>query len=84
MEHRYLYSRRVAQSPHLHAFRRLERGLLGEATINIADIHLARNDAKQEAMAVLRLDQEPDASVLKTIEDLPEMRTVDLVDLGQR
>jgi D-3-phosphoglycerate dehydrogenase len=57
--------------------------LLGEADINIADIHLARAESKDEAMAVLRLDQVPGREVLDAIAALPEMKTVDLVDMGQ-
>ncbi len=55
--------------------------LLGEAGINIADIHLARTDSTDEAMAVVRLDQAPDAALIESIESLPEMISVDLVDL---
>jgi D-3-phosphoglycerate dehydrogenase len=57
--------------------------LLGEADINIADIHLARAESRDEAMAVLRLDQVPGRQVLDAIAALPEMKTVDLVDMGQ-
>ena len=56
--------------------------LLGEAGINIAEIHLARTDSADEAMAVVRMDQMPDPSLVETIASLPEMMSVDLVDLG--
>ncbi|HVF58726.1 MAG TPA: phosphoglycerate dehydrogenase [Thermoanaerobaculia bacterium] len=57
--------------------------LLGEAQINIADIHLARSDSEGEALAVLRLDQEPGPEVLARLAALPEVRRVQLVDLGR-
>ncbi|MGH9363362.1 MAG: NAD(P)-dependent oxidoreductase, partial [Thermoanaerobaculia bacterium] len=57
--------------------------LLGEARINIADIHLARRDAQGEALAVLRLDQEPGAEVLAQLAALPEVRRVQFIDLGR-
>ena len=57
--------------------------LLAEARINIADIHLARRDSEGEALAVLRLDQEPGPEVLARLAALPEVRRVRLVDLGR-
>ncbi len=57
--------------------------LLGAAGVNIAEIHLAREPRGEEAMAVLRLDQEPGAETLRAVADLPEVRRVQLVDLGQ-
>jgi D-3-phosphoglycerate dehydrogenase len=56
--------------------------LLGEAGINIADIHLARGDGSTDAMAVLRLDQEPDASLLAKLDALEAVRSTRVVDLG--
>lgn len=56
--------------------------LLGEAQVNIADIHLARQEP--DALAVLRVDCEPPASVLDRLSRLPEVRTVQMVDLGRR
>ena len=56
--------------------------LLGQADINIAAIHLARTDSQDEAMAVLRLDQAPGEEVLESIRALPEMKSVDLVEMG--
>lgn len=58
--------------------------LLGQAGINIAAIHLARTDSKDEAMAVVRLDQVPGEEVLESIRALPEMKSADLVEMGQR
>jgi D-3-phosphoglycerate dehydrogenase len=57
-------------------------GLLGDAGINIAEIHLARTSSRDQAMAVLRLDQVPDEDVMESIAALPEMLDVDLVDMG--
>jgi D-3-phosphoglycerate dehydrogenase len=59
--------------------------LLGEAGINIADIHLARGSAngqgEVDAVAVLRLDQRPDETVLDGLRALPEVSQAQLVDL---
>ncbi len=55
--------------------------LLGDAEINIADIHLARNP-EGHAVAVLRLDQVPDRACLEAIEALADTLSVDLVDLS--
>lgn len=56
--------------------------LLGDARINIADIHLARADGSTDAIAVLRLDQEPGAAVLSRLEALPEVKETHVFDLG--
>ena len=58
--------------------------LLGDAGINIAEIHLARTSEKDEAMAVLRLDQVPSDEVIESIAELPEMLDVNLVDMEAR
>jgi hypothetical protein len=63
--------------------------LLAEAGINIADIHLARTDdrkveGEREAMAVLRLDQEPSEELLQRLGSLGVVRRARLVDLGRR
>jgi D-3-phosphoglycerate dehydrogenase len=62
--------------------------LLAEAGINIADIHLARTERKaegaREAMAVLRLDQEPSDELLARLTALNVVRNARLVDLGRR
>ncbi len=57
--------------------------LLGEARVNIADIHLARKDGEEDAWTILRLDEEPPREVLDRLAALPEMRRVDLADLGE-
>jgi D-3-phosphoglycerate dehydrogenase len=56
--------------------------LLGDAGINIAEIHLARRDGEEQAMAVLRLDQEPSPEALRRLRALPEVIDVRVVDLG--
>ncbi len=57
--------------------------LLGEAGTNIAEIHLARTTpGTGDAVAVLRLDQEPAAGTLERLAALPEISQVRLVDLG--
>lgn len=55
--------------------------LLGEAGVNIAEIHLARVAGGDDAVAVLRLDQQPDERVLRRIADLPEVHDVQVADL---
>ncbi|MFW6206667.1 MAG: NAD(P)-dependent oxidoreductase, partial [Gemmatimonadota bacterium] len=57
--------------------------LLGEAGVNIADVHLARKDGEEDAWTVLRLDQEPGTNLIERLEALPAVRTVRLVDLGR-
>ncbi|HKI00616.1 MAG TPA: phosphoglycerate dehydrogenase [Thermoanaerobaculia bacterium] len=54
--------------------------LLAEADVNIADIHLARRG--QEALAVLRLDQEPTPALLEKLMGLPEVKSARRVALG--
>lgn len=56
-------------------------GLLGDAAVNIAEIHLARDQRGEEAMAVLRLDQEPGSDVLAALTALPEVHRAQVVDL---
>ncbi len=59
--------------------------LLGEAAVNIADIHLARGPAEPsgavDAVAVIRLDQRPAEEVLDRLRALPEVSRAQLVDL---
>ena len=59
--------------------------LLGEAGVNIADIHLARGSAagtdEVDAVAVLRLDQRPAEAVVERLRALPEVSKAQLVDL---
>lgn len=54
--------------------------LLGKAGVNIADIHLAR-DGNEGARAVIRVDQTPSAEVLSELAELPEIMSVQLVEL---
>ncbi len=56
--------------------------ILGEAGVNIADIHLARESQGEAAVAVLRLDNAPAPAVLETLRQLDEVIRVRLVDLG--
>ena len=56
--------------------------LLGEARVNIAEIHLARSLEGEEAMAVVRLDADPEPQVLETLAQIPEITQVMMVDLG--
>jgi len=56
--------------------------LLGEAGVNIADIHLARRDGEPDALAVLRLDAQPSEQALERLRALPEVNSARLVDLG--
>jgi D-3-phosphoglycerate dehydrogenase len=55
---------------------------LGQGGINIADIHLARREGDPEAMAVLRLDQEPGPAVLAELASIFEVGRVWFVDMG--
>ena len=56
--------------------------LLGDAGVNIAEIHLARKDGEGTALAVLRLDNQPSARTLASLAALPEVRRVQAIDLG--
>ena len=58
--------------------------LLGDAGINIAEIHLARQTGGGDALAVLRLDQAPPEETVSALEAHPEIRDVRLVDLEAR
>ncbi len=51
-----------------------------KSNVNIADIHLARRG--QEALAVLRLDQEPTPELLEKLAALPEVKSARRVLLG--
>ena len=55
--------------------------ILGEAGVNIAEIHLARVADGGDAMAVLRLDEHPAPEVLAQIAALPEIQAVQIADL---
>jgi len=54
--------------------------LLAEANVNIADIHLARRG--DEALAVLRVDQEPTPELVEKLAALPEVKSARRVLLG--
>jgi D-3-phosphoglycerate dehydrogenase len=60
--------------------------LLGEAGVNIADIHLARREEEPGggamALAVLRLDQNPPDEVVTRLLAIPEVQSAHRVDLG--
>ena len=55
--------------------------LLGSGGINISEIHLARRDGDADAIAVLRLDQEPPAELMAALRALPEIRSARVVGL---
>jgi D-3-phosphoglycerate dehydrogenase len=57
--------------------------LLGEAQVNIGDIHLARTggDPEEHALAVLRLDEEPSAATMEALLALPEVAWARVVDM---
>jgi D-3-phosphoglycerate dehydrogenase len=55
---------------------------LGDAGANIAEIHLARHEGGDDAMAVLRLDEAPPDETISLLRALPEVREVQLVDMG--
>jgi D-3-phosphoglycerate dehydrogenase len=57
--------------------------LIADARINIADIHLARRDGGNEAMAVLRLDQDPSDELLAQLTRFPEVRSAHRIDLSR-
>jgi D-3-phosphoglycerate dehydrogenase len=55
--------------------------ILGEAGVNIADIHLARRDDPGEAVAVLRVEGEVAEATLEKIRALDAVRSARVVDL---
>jgi D-3-phosphoglycerate dehydrogenase len=55
---------------------------LGNAGVNIAAIHLSRRHGSHQAMAVLRLDQQPPESALAALRSLPEVQAAEVVDVG--
>ncbi|MEM7051470.1 MAG: phosphoglycerate dehydrogenase [Acidobacteriota bacterium] len=57
--------------------------LLGEASVNIGDIHLARDRANQQALAVLRIDSEVPAEVLERVLADAQVEAVRQIDLGR-
>lgn len=54
---------------------------LGDIGVNIAEIHLSRKPGQGEALAVLRLDQDPPGEVVDHLRALPEVRTVQRISL---
>ena len=56
---------------------------LGDAGVNIAEIHLSRRPGSDQALAVARLDQQPLEGFLESLRQLDEVETADLVDVGQ-
>ncbi len=56
--------------------------VLGEAKINIAEIHLARRPNETDALAVMRLDHHPTAEVVAALEGLAEVRWIKVVEMG--
>jgi len=55
--------------------------LLGEAGVNIADIHLARKDGEPDAWTILRLDERPSEDALTRLAALPNIRRVTVAEL---
>jgi len=55
--------------------------LLGEAGVNIADIHLARKDGEPDAWTILRLDERPSEEVVVRLRGLPNVQRVTLAEL---
>jgi D-3-phosphoglycerate dehydrogenase len=53
--------------------------VLGEADLNIAEIHLSRKAGSNEALAVVRLDERPDEVVMARITALEAVRSARLV-----
>jgi D-3-phosphoglycerate dehydrogenase len=53
--------------------------LLGEAGVNIANFHLGRSEAGQEAIALLDVDQEVSQDILEKIESLPNVKQARLL-----
>ena len=56
---------------------------LGEAGVNIAEIHLSRHPGSGDALSVARLDQRPPDGFLDDLRQLDEVKTANLVDVGQ-
>lgn len=53
--------------------------LLGNAGVNIANFHLGRHPSKQEAVALLEIDQLVDSGLSKKIAELPSVKHVKLL-----
>lgn len=56
--------------------------LLGNAGINIAEIHLARRPESDQALAVIRIDEDPTSAVIDSVRVLASVRTASSVDVG--
>ncbi len=56
---------------------------LGDAGVNIAEIHLSRKSGSDEALAVARLDAAPPQDVMEELRRLDEVISAELVDVGQ-
>ena len=56
--------------------------ILGEAGINISRMQLGLVPERSEAAMLVNVDRPPDASVLETLRALPNMLSVQLVELG--
>ena len=56
---------------------------LGDAGVNIAEIHLSRRPGSDQALAVTRLDQQPPGNLLDDLRELDEVESAELVDVGQ-
>jgi D-3-phosphoglycerate dehydrogenase len=54
---------------------------IGEAKINIGSYHVARKE--REALAVIAVDQPPDARLLGMLEAVPEVLEVRLANLRE-
>ncbi|MEM6455374.1 MAG: phosphoglycerate dehydrogenase [Acidobacteriota bacterium] len=55
---------------------------LGDAGVNIAEIHLARHPGSHRALAVVRVDQKPNDAVLEALRALEPVEDLRLVVLG--
>jgi D-3-phosphoglycerate dehydrogenase len=53
--------------------------LLGDAGINIANFHLGRNDEHTDAVALVEIDQETPADLVKKLSELPSAKQVKLL-----
>ena len=56
--------------------------ILGSGGINIADIHLARQEGQEDAVAALRLDQLPGEDTLDALRATDEVLEVRVLDFG--
>ena len=47
--------------------------LLADSSINIANFHLGRSHGDDSAIALVQIDQEPEASLIESISKLPSV-----------